>query len=56
MELIKFLSEFVAFFLIWTAIDYKRGTTSQKLFSKGFWVQLSLLLTAVLILKLVYKA
>lgn len=56
MEVIKVLSEFIAYFLIWVAIDYKRVGTVQRVFTKGFWVQTALLVTAIIILKWVFKA
>jgi len=50
MDWLNVILELTAYFLIWTAIDHKRETPL-KILSKDWWVILSLILIASIILK-----
>ena len=50
MKILEVLIHFIAYLLIWFAIDYKRDNVLP-LFSRYWWVQLLLVTTAVIIIE-----
>ena len=54
-EITKFIIELIAISLIWIAVNYKRKEEGTPVVNKEWWLQVSLRVIAVVIIKNLYK-